>query len=253
LKRFKVLPAARRGQLNPAQQPSIINSKRKPAPVWLFDLDNTLHNASAVILPRVNRDMTDYVARALNLNEAAAQVVRKDYWHRYGATLRGMHLRHRIDPHDFLRETHRFPDMDQLVQFKPQLARWLRELPGKKILFTNAPHFYATQVIKSAGIARCFDALIAIEQMVFRGQWQPKPDRSMLRRALASLRIHAHSTWLIEDTVVNLQAAREVGVRGVWLKKMSYDRFHKSHRAGLGRKVSVQVQSLPNLKRINLG
>ena len=35
------------------------------SPVWLFDLDNTLHNASAHIFPHINRSMTAYLERHL--------------------------------------------------------------------------------------------------------------------------------------------------------------------------------------------
>ena len=31
------------------------------APVWLFDLDNTLHNASPHIFPHINRSMSLYL------------------------------------------------------------------------------------------------------------------------------------------------------------------------------------------------
>ena len=35
------------------------------SPVWLFDLDNTLHNADAGIFYIINRAMTDYMAQRL--------------------------------------------------------------------------------------------------------------------------------------------------------------------------------------------
>ncbi|MFA8356891.1 HAD family hydrolase, partial [Burkholderia ubonensis] len=34
---------------------------RAGAPVWLFDLDNTLHHASHAIFPEINRAMTQYI------------------------------------------------------------------------------------------------------------------------------------------------------------------------------------------------
>jgi len=39
------------------------------APVWLFDLDNTLHHASVAIFPHLNRQMTQYLMRHLGLSE----------------------------------------------------------------------------------------------------------------------------------------------------------------------------------------
>jgi len=54
-------------------------------PVWIFDLDNTLHDASPHIFPHINRSMTAYLQRYLQLDEAAANDLRMHYWRRYGA------------------------------------------------------------------------------------------------------------------------------------------------------------------------
>lgn len=64
------------------------------SPVWLFDLDNTLHNAEAGIFYIINRAMTEYMAGRLKLSEEAASHLRQDYWHRYGATLAGLQIHH---------------------------------------------------------------------------------------------------------------------------------------------------------------
>ncbi len=64
------------------------------SPVWLFDLDNTLHNAEAGIFYIINRAMTEYMAGRLKLSEEAASQLRQDYWHRYGATLAGLQIHH---------------------------------------------------------------------------------------------------------------------------------------------------------------
>ena len=37
----------------------------KQQPVWLFDLDDTLHNASHAIFPAIMERMNDYIARVL--------------------------------------------------------------------------------------------------------------------------------------------------------------------------------------------
>ena len=65
--------------------------------VWLLDLDNTLHDATAVVFPRINLAMTEYVARELSIGHDEANALRMTYWHRYGATLLGMIRHHGID------------------------------------------------------------------------------------------------------------------------------------------------------------
>lgn len=218
--------------------------------VWLFDLDNTLHDARHVILPRVNADMTRYVANRLNVDPAYADQLRRTFWHRYGATLSGMMKHHRVNPHEFLLETHRFPDMDALVAFRPQLTQLLRRLPGRKVLFTNAPRFYALAVLKAAGLNTLFKQVVSIEDMQFAGHWQPKPSVPNFRRIAAQLRVSPARVCLIEDTPVNLHGAKKAGIPGVWVRGMSSDKRGKPLQAGLSRKVSVQVQSVRQLKRL---
>ncbi len=165
--------------------------RRRPAgdqsgdTVWLFDLDNTLHDASHAIFPAINRLMTAYVARVLGCDEATASRVRVDYWQRYGATLLGMIRHHGVDPADFLRAAHEFPELADMVRVRRGLAAHLRRLPGRKIIVTNAPQAYARAVLDIAGIGHCFERVVAIEQMWVHGHLRPKPDRRMLRRLLA--------------------------------------------------------------------
>jgi putative hydrolase of the HAD superfamily len=45
-------------------------------PLWLFDLDNTLHDASGAIFPYINHAMTNYVARHLKLSLDDASKIR---------------------------------------------------------------------------------------------------------------------------------------------------------------------------------
>ena len=82
---------------------------------WIFDLDNTLHDARAHVFPHIDRSMTAYLQESLGLDEAAAGNLRRHYWQRYGATLLGLIRHHDIDPHHFLRETHRVPALERLV------------------------------------------------------------------------------------------------------------------------------------------
>lgn len=185
--------------------------------VWLFDLDNTLHDASHAIFPAINRMMTAYVARVLDCDEATASRVRVDYWQRYGATLLGMIRHHGVDPADFLRAAHTFSELAAMVRVRRGLAAMLQRLPGRKILLTNAPEEYARAVLRVAGIEHCFECVIAIEQMWVHRELRPKPDRRMLRRLLARLRVEPSRAILVEDTVSHLKRYAGLGIRTAWV------------------------------------
>jgi putative hydrolase of the HAD superfamily len=178
---------------------------------WLIDLDNTLHDATPHIFPQIHRDMTAYVARSLQLPEDAANQLRLDYWQRYGATLIGMMRHHATDPHDFLRQTHQFPELADMLVFEQQLAETLQQLPGRRILFTNSPQHYAEAILTTIGIRQCFDALYSIEHLQFR----PKPEVESFLHLLHSESLPAERCVMIEDSLENLQTAKSLGMQTV--------------------------------------
>ena len=98
---------------------------------WLFDLDNTLHDARPHVFPHINRSMTEYIMRELQVQEAGAHQIRQDYWQRYGATLIGLMRHHAVDPHHFLWHTHNMPDLERMVVAEAGLKHCLRRLPGR--------------------------------------------------------------------------------------------------------------------------
>jgi putative hydrolase of the HAD superfamily len=113
--------------------------RRRGGTVWIFDLDNTLHDANRHIFPQLNRSMTAYLERHLGLDAEGANALRVDYWRRYGATLLGLMRHHGVDPQHFLRETHRFAELGRAVLRNPLLRSVLTRLPGRKLVFSNAP------------------------------------------------------------------------------------------------------------------
>jgi putative hydrolase of the HAD superfamily len=192
------------------------------SPLWLFDLDNTLHDASSAIFPAIIANMNVYIARVLGdgttpATQAEVDAARMSYWRRYGATLLGMVRHHNVRAADFLHETHQIENMTDMIRCERGLSRLLRRLPGRKILLTNAPMRYSTDVMRHLGLSRHFTHHIAIEQMQVHRQLRPKPSGLMLRRMLRRHGIAPGRCILVEDTLDNLRSARRLGVRTVWL------------------------------------
>ena len=187
------------------------------APLWIFDLDNTLHNAGAHIFPHINRSMTAYLQEHLQLDEQAANALRQHYWQRYGATLSGLMRHHDTDPAHFLWHTHQFSELDKMVIRTPRLRHLLRALPGKKVVFSNAPQHYAHAVLKLLRIADMFDDVVAVEQTRYR----PKPDYFGFRQVLRRHHVSAAQCVMVEDSLENLQAAKRLGMRTVWVTPVS--------------------------------
>lgn len=183
-------------------------------PVWLFDLDNTLHNTSHRIFEHISAGMTAAVRESLNVDDEQAQQLRRTYWKRYGATVIGMVKHHGVDPHVFLRRSHDF-DVVPLVQAERGIHRKLAQLKGRKVMVTNAPLHYAVAVLKHLRMHHLFDAIWAIEHLKLHGQYRPKPSVAIMRHIVACEGVAAYRTVLIEDTLENLKGARAAGLRTV--------------------------------------
>ena len=220
--------------------------------VWLFDLDNTLHDASHAIFPAINDRMNGYIARLLERERKpchpdAVDAVRVGYWQRYGATLLGLMRHHAVRPDEFLREAHDFSDLPSMIRAERGIGRLLGRLPGKKILLTNAPAAYSKAVVRHLGLHRHFADHLPIESMRVHGQLRPKPSRLLLRQLLARRGLDASRCVLVEDTVANLKAARAIGLRTAWLTGYLGRASGGAHgRPGF---VDVKVQSLSQLLR----
>ena len=191
-----------------------LNPAQDKQPVWLFDLDNTLHDTSYKIFPAINVGMTAAVMESLCVDEPTANALRTKYWKRYGATMIGMVRHHGISAHEFLHRSHRF-DVAPLIRAERGLAFKLNQLPGRKVLVTNAPLHYARAVLKHLGILRCFDSLWGVEQMRLHGHFRPKPSITMMRHILSHEGINPRRAILVEDTLENLRGARSAGLRTV--------------------------------------
>jgi putative hydrolase of the HAD superfamily len=215
----------------------------RTARLWLFDLDNTLHNASLASFPGIEAGMTAYVERELALASDAAHALRELYLRRYGTTLLGLVRHHRVQPAHFLHETHVLPELEALAHGHPHDFAALRRLPGRKVVLTNAPRAYTLRVLRAIGAERHFDDVVSIEDMSMFGQLRPKPDARMLRAVAARLKAHPSRCVLVEDTLQHLKAALSIGMATAWMQR--WTRRARRKHAGHPPKVGVYLHRRP--------
>jgi putative hydrolase of the HAD superfamily len=210
---------------------------RRGSTVWLFDLDNTLHDASHAAFGPTNAAMTQYIVTHLGLSPDEASALRQHYWTHYGATLLGLVRHHGVKPAHFLAETHRLPGLEQRLHCSAHDRAALRRLSGRKIVLTNAPLAYTLRVLAGLRMADAFERVISIEDMTMFGHHRPKPDARMLRHVLARLKVPAARCVLVEDTLEHQKAARRIGMRTAWMQRYIGGRFDGGVRkvANLGR------------------
>ena len=209
------------------------------APVWLFDLDDTLHDATSASMRQLTQAMSEFIVRELRITQAESDALRRRYWQRYGATLLGLVRHHGVKPAHFLHDTHLLPGLEQRVRGHAHDLAALRRLPGRKFILTNAPVAYAMRVLNVLGIAAWFDGILSIEDMHMFGHLRPKPDARMLRAVAVRLGVPPARCVLVEDTLVHQKAARRVGMDTVWMQRWMGPRATRLHRrpAYVGRRV----------------
>jgi putative hydrolase of the HAD superfamily len=187
--------------------------------VWLFDLDNTLHNASASSFPGIDEGMTAYIERELKLPRVEASALRAHYLRRYGATLLGLVRHHGVQAAHFLHDTHVLPELESLAHGHAHDFAALDRLPGRKYVLTNAPRAYANRVLAAIGAAHHFDGVLSIEDMSMFGNLRPKPDARMLRWIAARLKVPPSRCVLVEDTLQHQKSAFSIGMTTVWMQR----------------------------------
>ena len=181
--------------------------------VWIFDLDNTLHDARVHIFPSMHEQINAFLKRNFGVDDAGANDMRRKFWLRYGTTLRGLVRHHGTDPKHFLAQTHVFPELADMVVHENAVKHALDRLGGKKLVFSNAPRHYVTQVLDAIGLERYFDAFYTIEDTGYRG----KPHAWGFHRLLRKHNLDPHRCALIDDILENLRAAHRLGMSTIWV------------------------------------
>lgn len=229
--------------------------------IWIFDLDNTLHDASHAVFPAITANMNAFIANFAGENGEpvsleSANALRLLYWKRYGATMLGMVRHHAVSPEAFLTASHELEDLSTMIRAERGLKRIMRRLPGRKILLTNSAFHYSRHVLRHLGLHRNFARHISIESMHVHGQLLPKPSKRLFRKLLASEKQHPSKCVLVEDSEVALKAGRSIGMRTALVTRYTgRDRFSghasplKKRKGQINRPtfVNVKVQSIRQL------
>jgi len=181
----------------------------KGVEAWVFDLDNTLYPAHTNLFAQVDVRIRDFVARLLDLSPETAMDVQKDYYRRYGTTLRGLMEEHGITPDGFLEYVH---DIDHsVVAPDPALGDALGALPGKKFIFTNGSRRHAEKTAARLGVDGHFDDIFDI---VSAGLL-PKPNREAYDLFLGATGVTPGRAAMFEDLSRNLAVPHGLGMRTV--------------------------------------
>lgn len=190
---------------------------------WVFDLDNTLYPPQARLFDQIEVRMTQYVMDALGVDEAEADRLRQHYWREHGTTLAGLMREHDVDPGPYLTDVH---DISfDVLEADADLAARIRDLPGRKIVYTNGCAPYAARVVEARGLEGLFDAIYGVEHAGFL----PKPEQGAFDRVFAQDGVVPDKAAMFEDEPRNLAAPHAMGMRTVLVAPSPVDAEHIHH------------------------
>lgn len=190
---------------------------------WVFDLDNTLYPPRYRLFDQIEVKMTQWVMNSLGVSRDHANHLRQHYWDTYGTTLAGLMREHNIDPGPYLTEVHDI-DFSPLPR-DPDLAASIAELPGRRIVYTNACAPYAQKVLEARGLSGLFDAVYGVEHAGFH----PKPDRAAFETIFAADGLDPARAAMFEDDTRNLAAPHAMGMRTVHVAPTPAPAAHIHH------------------------
>jgi putative hydrolase of the HAD superfamily len=173
---------------------------------WVFDLDNTLYPPHLNLWQQVDDRIRQYIARFLNVTHEEAFRVQKDYYKRYGTTMRGLMTEHGLEPDDFLDFVHRIDHSP--LEPDPTLGAALEKLAGRKLILTNGTRKHAHAVMRRLAVHQHFEDIFDI---VAAGL-EPKPSRQTYEVFLARHGVDPQRSAMFEDLARNLLVPHALGM-----------------------------------------
>ena len=192
---------------------------------WIFDLDNTLYDINLGVFKKISKRITKFIIDEFQLNDNKAKILQREMYLKYGLTLRGLIIEKKINPDKFLDFVH---DVDHPeLKTDNELISLLKNLSGKKCIYTNAPYSHAKKILTLLGIFDIFDDILDIKNT----DYIPKPDIAsfeIMKRKLGISFEFGKKSIFVEDTLKNLKPAKQIGMSTVWMEnKLNLEEFKK--------------------------
>ncbi len=176
---------------------------------WVFDLDNTLYPHHVNLWQQVDVRIRDFVAQYLKVSKDDAFRIQKDYYKRYGTTMRGMMTEHGLHADDFLAYVHEIDHSP--LEPNPAMGAAIEKLEGRKLILTNGSKAHAAKVLERLGLDAHFEDVFDIVS----AELEPKPARSTYLKFLRMHDVDPSKSAMFEDLARNLVTPHDLGMTTV--------------------------------------
>ena len=214
---------------------------------FIFDLDGTLYEQDMLekVFGQVSKRMGDFISQKLNVNLKKAKELQKNYFHKYYTSLNGLMIHHDINPQEFLKYVHEI-NLDFLKK-DIVLKEELLKLDAKKYIYTNGSIGHIEQIIKSLGIEDLFDDTFDIVE----ANYVPKPSLESCKNMVKKFNINPKETVFIEDIAMNLEPAKKLGMKTVWIENEEYWGKKNSNKDFIDLKIKKLSSFLKEINILN--
>jgi len=176
---------------------------------WVFDLDNTLYPHHLNLWQQVDERIRDYISTFLQVAKEDAFRIQKDYYKRYGTSMRGLMIEHGMKPDDFLDYVHKIDHSP--IEPNPALGAALERLVGRKLILTNGTRKHADAVMRRLAVHEHFEDVFDI----VAAELAPKPMAQTYDRFLARHGVDPRKAAIFEDLARNLAVPHALGMTTV--------------------------------------
>jgi putative hydrolase of the HAD superfamily len=176
---------------------------------WVFDLDNTLYPHHLNLWQQVDDRIRDFIADLLKVPHEEAFQLQKNYYKRYGTTMRGLITEHGLKPDDYLEYVHQIDHSP--LEPNPALGAALENLPGRKLILTNGTRKHADAVMTRLAVHEHFEDVFDI----IAAELEPKPSPKTYERFLTRHDVDPGKAAMFEDLARNLEAPHALGMTTV--------------------------------------
>jgi putative hydrolase of the HAD superfamily len=176
---------------------------------WVFDLDNTLYPHHVNLWQQVDQRIGEFIGAYLKVSPEQARFIQKDYYRRYGTSMRGMMTEHGVHADDYLAYVHQIDHSP--LEPNPAMGAAIAKLPGRKLILTNGSTDHAEAVLTRLGLASHFEAVFDI----IAADLEPKPAPQTYDKFLRRHEVDAGKAAMFEDLARNLVVPHQLGMTTV--------------------------------------
>jgi putative hydrolase of the HAD superfamily len=176
---------------------------------WVFDLDNTLYPHHVNLWQQVDARIGEFVGAWLEVPPQEARRIQKDYYRRYGTTMRGMMTEHGVRADDYLAYVHQIDHSP--LEPNPEMGAAIARLAGRKLILTNGSTDHADAVLARLGIGAHFEAVFDI----IAAEFEPKPAPQTYQKFLGLHQVDPARSAMFEDLARNLVIPHRLGMTTV--------------------------------------